>query len=220
MKGLLYKEVASLMGLYKKNLVLVAVIYGALSVVTRNNFFLFFGIWMMGFYSLSSFSLDDASGWGRYARTLPISDKQIVGAKFLAALIFMALALVYALVIGAVCWAMDSSSFAWADFLAGVLLVTAVALLSVGLMFYFAVKFGPEKSRNYFMVAALAVFAVFFLAGQVGLLEAPSEGDLAAVLTWMESHMVLVPLAAIALAGLVFFLCYLASCAVYRRKEF
>ena len=41
MKGLLYKEVASLMGLYKKNLVLVAVIYGALSVVTRNNFFLF-----------------------------------------------------------------------------------------------------------------------------------------------------------------------------------
>src|SRR5699024_12207349 len=68
----------------KKNLVLVAVIYGALSVVTRNNFFLFFGIWMMGFYSLSSFSLDAASCWGRYARSLPISDRQIVGAKFLA----------------------------------------------------------------------------------------------------------------------------------------
>ena len=57
MKGLLYKEVVSLLGMYKKNLALVAVIYGALSVMTRNNFFLFFGIWMMGFYSLSNFSL-------------------------------------------------------------------------------------------------------------------------------------------------------------------
>ena len=220
MKGLLYKELASLMGLYKKNLVLVGVIYGALSVMTRNNFFLFFGIWMMGFYSLSGFSLDDASGWGRYARTLPISDKQIVGAKFLTALVFMALALVYALVIGGVCWVVDSADFDWIEFLSGILLVTAVALLSVGLMFYFAVKFGPEKSRNYFMVAALAVFAVFFLAGQMGLLQPPSEGQMAEVLTWVGNHQALVPLAAIALAVLIFFFCYLAACAVYRRKEF
>ena len=35
MKGLLYKEVVSLLGLYKKNLTLVAVIYGALSVMTK-----------------------------------------------------------------------------------------------------------------------------------------------------------------------------------------
>ena len=220
MKGLLYKEVASLMGLYKKNLVLVAVIYGALSVVTRNNFFLFFGIWMMGFYSLSSFSLDDASGWGRYARTLPISDKQIIGAKFLLALVFMTIALVYAFAIGAVCWMVDPATFDWADFFGGILLVTAVALLSVGLMFFLAVKFGPDKSRNYFMVLALAVFAIFFLAGQMGLLEAPTEGELAAALAWVGGHMALVVLGALALAVLVFFLCYLASCAVFRRKEF
>ena len=30
----------------------------------------------------------------------------------------------------------------------GILLVTAVAMLSVGLMFYFAVKFSPEKARQ------------------------------------------------------------------------
>ena len=220
MKGLLYKEVVSLLGLYRKNLVLVAVIYGALSVMTKNNFFLFFGIWMMGFYSLSSFSLDDTSGWGRYARTLPISDKQIIGAKFLLALVFMTIALVYALAIGAVCWMVDPTSFDWADFFGGILLVTAVALLSVGLMFFLAVKFGPDKSRNYFMVLALAVFAIFFLAGQMGLLEAPTEGELAAALAWVGGHMALVVLGALALAVLVFFLCYLASCAVYRRKEF
>ena len=220
MKGLLYKEVVSLLGLYRKNLVLVAVIYGALSVMTKNNFFLFFGIWMMGFYSLSSFSLDDTSGWGRYARTLPISDKQIIGAKFLLALVFMTIALVYALAIGAVCWMVDPASFDWADVFGGILLVTAVALLSVGLMFFLAVKFGPDKSRNYFMVLALAVFAIFFLAGQMGLLEAPTEGELAAALAWVGGHMALVVLGALALAVLVFFLCYLASCAVYRRKEF
>ena len=220
MKGLLYKEVASLMGLYKKNLVLVAVIYGALSVVTRNNFFLFFGIWMMGFYSLSSFSLDESSGWGRYARTLSVSDRQIVGAKFLTALVFMAMALVYAVAVGAVCYLVDRAAFDWVEFFGGILLVTAVALLSVGLMFYFAVKFGQEKARNYFMIFALAIFAVFFLAGQLGLLEEPTEGDLAAVASWVGSHAGLMVLGALALAGAVFFLCYLASCAVYRRKEF
>ena len=220
MKGLLYKEVVSLLGLYKRNLTLVAVIYGALSVMTKNNFFLFFGIWMMGFYSLSSFSLDDTCGWGRYARTLPVSDRQIVGAKFLTALVFMAMALVYAVAVGAVCCLADRGGFDWVEFFAGILLVTAAALLSVGLMFFLAVKFGPEKSRNYFMIFALAVFAVFFLAGQTGLLKAPAEGELAAVAAWIGSHMALVILGALALAGAVFFLCGLASCAVYRRKEF
>ena len=220
MKGLLYKEVVSLLGLYKKNLTLVAVIYGALSVMTRNNFFLFFGIWMMGFYSLSNFSLDESSGWGRYARTLPVSDRQIVGDEFLTALVFMAMALVYAVAVGAVCYLIDSTGFDWMEFFGGILLVTAVAMLSVGLMFYFAVKFSPEKARNYFMIFALAIFAVFFLAGQMGLLEEPTGEDLAAVASWMDSHLALVLLGALALAGAVFFLCYLAACAVYRRKEF
>ena len=70
------------------------------------------------------------------------------------------------------------------------------------------------------MIFALAVFAVFFLAGQMGLLDEPTEGDLAAVASWLDSHLALVLLGALALAGAVFFLCYLASCAVYRRKEF
>ena len=70
------------------------------------------------------------------------------------------------------------------------------------------------------IAAALAVFAVFFLAGQMGLLQPPSEGQMAEVLTWVGNHQALVPLAAIALAVLIFFSCYLAACAVYRRKEF
>lgn len=220
MKGLLYKEVVSLLGLYKKNLLLVIVVYGGLSVLTETNFFIYFGIWMMGFYALSGFTLDDSSGWGRYARTLPISDRQVVGAKFLAALVFMAMGVVYALAIGAIRWGMDRAAFLWGEFFGGMLLVWAVALASSGLMFYLAVKFGPEKSRNYFMGLALLFFAVTFLAGRMGWLGSPTEGQLAAVLAWVESHWMLVPLGGLAVAALVFFLCYLAACAVYHRREF
>ena len=101
MRGLMAKEMTGLLGLYKKNLLLVGLVYGGLSIMTENSFFLYFGVWMMGFYSLSGYSLDEQSGWGRYARTLPISDFQVVAAKFVAAGAFMGIGTANPLVVAA-----------------------------------------------------------------------------------------------------------------------
>ena len=79
MRGLLRKELSGLWSLYRKTLPMIAVLYAVLNLVTRNDFFLYFGVWMMLFYSLSGMSLDESCGWGRYARTLPVNDWQVVG---------------------------------------------------------------------------------------------------------------------------------------------
>ena len=72
MKGLLRKELSGLWSLYRKTLPMISVLYAVLYVTTKQDFFLYFGVWMMLFYSLSSMSLDESCGCGRYARTLPV----------------------------------------------------------------------------------------------------------------------------------------------------
>ena len=71
MIGFLKKDVYCLASLYKKNLVLVYVLYAVLTIATDNLFFLYFMIWLMGFYAISAISLDNSCGWDRFARTLP-----------------------------------------------------------------------------------------------------------------------------------------------------
>ena len=86
MKGLFLKDWYGLLGMYKKNLLLVLVLYAALSMILNMPFFLFMTPWLLGFYTLSSFSLDESCRWNLYARTLPVSSRQIVGGKFLLAI--------------------------------------------------------------------------------------------------------------------------------------
>ena len=95
MKGLFLKDLYGLMGLYKKNLILIALVYGLMGIAGNLPFFFYISVWMMGSYILSAITLDQQCGWDRYARTLPVSAGQIVGAKFLVGLAFVAAAGVY-----------------------------------------------------------------------------------------------------------------------------
>ena len=217
MRGLMAKEMTGLLGLYKKNLLLVGLVYGGLSVMTKNSFFRYIGVWMMGFYSLSGYSLDEQSGWGRYARTLPISDFQVVAAKFAAAAAFMGIGTAYALAVGLILQATDSG-FAWWDFLIPLGLVAAIAAICVSLMQLMAIRFGPDKARNYFLAAFLLLFAVFYLLGSR--LGGPPVEELNNFFLWAAANplpvaaMVLLLVAAVAAVSL------LVSVSLYRRKEF
>lgn len=90
MKGLFLKDLYGLMGLYKKNLILIALAYGVMGIAGNMPFFFYMSVWLMGSYILSAITLDQQCGWDRYARTLPVSAGQIVGAKFLVGLAFVA----------------------------------------------------------------------------------------------------------------------------------
>ncbi len=216
MKGLLYKETAGILGLYRKNLILVAVVYGVMTILMENDFFIYFGVWMMSFYSLSGFSLDESSGWGRYARTLPVSDRDVVTAKFLASLIFVGAGAVYALIVGGIRTVLTHDSFA--EMLLALAMIVATVIAVTAVLLLLAVKFGPEKARNYYVIFFLVAFGVLILLAKAGLLGGGNE--VARVLVWIEQHPWLPVILAAAAAAVIAALCWAAACTVYRKKEF
>jgi len=221
MKGLIYKDFITLLNVYKKNLLLVAVVYGGLAVFMNNDFFLYFGIWMMGFYGLTGFSLDIQCGWDRYARTLPISDEKIITAKFIANLLFMAMGIVYGIAASILRCVINGSPLQEVrDMLMAVWVVAAVALMSISVIYFLAVKFGPDKARNYFLTLFLVLFFCVFLLGKTGIFNNLPMEALQNTGLWLDQHAVLSALGLLALSVIVLLASIAASCAVYRRKDF
>ena len=221
MRGLVYKDFSALMGVYKKNLLLVAVLYGFMAVAMKNDFFLYFGIWMMSFYALTAFSLDTQCGWDRYARTLPIQDWKIVAAKFVVGLLYIGIAVVYSIVMGVVSRIVNGTlAHSWGGLLSTTGLITAIVVASTSVIYFLAVKFSPEKARTYFFIVFVAIFAGFYLLDRAGILEDFPIERLQAFGLWLEGHIALAVLLALLAAAAVFLVMLSAACGVYRRKEF
>lgn len=221
MRGLIYKDFDTLMEVYKKNLLLVAVLYGFMTVAMKNDFFLYFSIWMMGFYGLTAFSLDTQCGWDRYARTLPIQDWKIVAAKFVTGLLYIGIAVAYSIVMGVVSRIVNGTlAHSWGELLATVGLITAIVVASTSIMYFLAVKFSPEKARTYFVIVFMAIFAGFFLLDRAGILEDFPVERLQTFGLWLEGNAALAVLLALLAAAVVLLVMLAAACGVYRRKEF
>ena len=215
MIGLLRKELYGLNALYKKTLVMVALLYGALVFFTNNDFFIYFGIFVMIFYSISNLSLDDASGWGRYARTLPVSDFQVVCAKFLVSILYLLGGTSYGLLLGVLRRMFKQEGDLQAlCFAVGV--VTLVSLLIVSFFYPVALKFGVEKARNGIFVLWILIFGGFMLLGDRLEKLLPLEQ----VVTSFNTHpyLWLLGFACVVLAALL--LCLVVSCRIYQNKEF
>ncbi len=215
MRGLLRKELSGLWSLYRKTLPMIAVLYAVLNLVTRNDFFLYFGVWMMLFYSLSGMSLDESCGWGRYARTLPVNDWQVVGAKFLVSLIYSGGAVLYGVALG-VAQRLISGETGYTDLIGGLLAVLVVSMVMVFLMYPMAFRFGLEKARNGFLVVWVAIFGGFMLFGSRLAEWAPLED----VVQSMVFHPFLWAGGALLAAVAVMALCYVTSVRIYQKKEF
>lgn len=215
MKGLLRKELSGLWSLYRKTLPMIAVLYAVLYMTTKQDFFLYFGVWIMLFYSLSSMSLDESCGWGRYARTLPVSDWQVVGAKFLVSLIYSGGAVLYGAALGVV-QHLISGEGEYADLIGGLLAVLVVSMVMVFLMYPLAFRFGLEKARNTFLVVWVALFGGGMLFGsqlaEVLPLEAVVESMVTRPLLWAGGSLLT--------AIVVMVLSYVGSVLIYQKKEF
>lgn len=215
MRGLLRKELSGLWSLYRKTLPMLAILYAVLNLATKNDFFLYFGVWMMLFYSLSGMSLDESCGWGRYARTLPVNDWQVVGAKFLVSLIYSGGAALYGAALGVI-QRLFTGETGYADLIGGLLAVLVVSMIMVFAMYPVAFRFGLEKARNGFLVVWVALFGGFMLFGsrlaEVLPLEAVVESMAARPLLWAGG--------ALLTAVAVMVLCYIASVLIYQKKEF
>ena len=224
MKGLFLKDIYALMSLYKKNLPTVFVVYFILAFAMELPFFFYMVIWLMGFYSLSAIGLDQSCGWDRYARTLPVSDKQIVGGKFLVGLAFMGVGTLYSLAGGTLAILVRGGE-AWEGFFEVNLVMIAFSLISVGTMIPAAYKWGLEKARNSFFLVYAAVFAggIFLLTGDGHFLKKYLPGGAEAVLAALNGlfeNIALLAAVSLAVSGAVYALGWKLAENIYAKKEF
>lgn len=215
MIGFLRKDFYCLMSIYKKNLLLVVLLYAILTLATKQTFFIGFLVWMMGFYSLSAVTLDDSCGWNRYARTLPASPSKIVAARFLMTAAMTLCGAVAGIAMGCILVLVHGGNLA--EIITVVLVVTGVALLTMGIMLPAAYKWGMEKARNGFLALFLVVFIVPLLM-EKGFVD---DASLQAALAWMDAQPVWVLSGgALLIALVVYLLGYGIACGIYTRKEY
>ncbi len=217
MIGFLKKDLYMLSRMYRKNLLLVFAIYTVMVLVMHTTFLLYMLIWLMGFYGLSALTLDDSSGWDRYARTLPATAGQIITARFLVELMMIAAGVVLALVVGTL--EALSQKRELGELFFAVPIITSLALLSMGLILPAAYRWGVDKARNTFLVLFIALFFLPQLLRKYGI---PIESDmLRRLVRWLEeSPRWLPPLVCLAIGALIFLLGGCLSTRIYRKKEF
>ena len=215
MLGFLCKDFYMLYGAYKKNFLLIFLLYTAVVLVMKNTFFLAFLIWITAFYSLSAITMDDSCGWDRYARTLPASSGAVIAARFWVTLLLVGVAAAYSLIMsGILYFFLDYREIQ--DLLVTIALVTAMALVTIGILLPAAYKWGVEKVRNTFLLVFMLVFVTpMLLKNWLG------TGRIEALLLWLEGFSPAALSAAALGAGLlVFALGGWVSAGIYAKKEF
>lgn len=213
MKGLVLKDFFILWGMYRKNLTLVALLYGAIYLFMDMDVFLYMFTVMSVFYTLSTFTLDDAAKWDRYARTLPVSADQIVAGKWLVSIGFIFISCLYSLALGAVGSLIHGGSY-W-EIAATVGVTALVALLINAIMLPTTMKFGPDKARNTMLLLFAAIFLGFFALAK----SLAGNGFSLAI-----SLPAISPFAGVGLTLIILIVvlrvCFRISCRVYAAKEF
>ena len=224
MKGLFLKDLYGLMGLYKKNLALVAILYGAMGVLGNLPVFFYMAVWIMGSYSLTAVTLDQQCSWDRYARTLPVSAGQIVGAKFLVGAAFLGIALVYALAGAGLRGLLFGWSEDWQGFFEALAFLTGLNLAGTGLTIPAAYKWGTDKARNTMLVFyALLFVAIFLVFPEDGALAGAFPGLRESLAGLKDITLAQVRLAAAAVLGAgaaIYVLGWALARGIYARMEF
>lgn len=211
MSGLLYKDFFILWHAYKKNLLLVAVLYGAMAVMLEMSFMLFMLCWVMGFYVIGSISIDNASKWDLYAACLPVSRRQVVGAKFLLTALALAAGCAYGVLISLLLQLINGTPLL--ESLVSIGVVAMVCLVYFGITLVLSYRFGVEKARTTMLLLMAGLAAVFMFALKADLL---GPG----ILVWPEANLPALMLGLAVISVGVYLACWGISTAIYQKKEF
>lgn len=220
MMGLLYKDQMTIWSSYRKNFLLVVVLYTAMAYTLDMPFMLFALVFMGGLYIASTLSFDEMSHWDAYARTLPVSAGQLVGAKYLLALGWMGGSFVLAEFLLTACDLIKGRLLENLVYnLAGCLMALGLVLIYYALTLPLSYKLGAARARSGVIVA---------IGISVGLVAFASYS------TKSGSPSVSSPIAAMNEISLLFFFCggliavglvlfaisWMVSTAIYKKKEY
>lgn len=210
MSGLLYKDFYILWHAYKKNLALVALLYGAMAVAMDMGFMLFMLCWVMGFYVIGSISIDNASKWDLYAACLPVSRGQVVGAKFLLTALALLAGCVYGGLVSLLLWLVNGTPLDESFVSIGV--VAAICLAYFGVTLTLSYQFGVEKARTTMLLLVAGVSVLALLGLKTDLLNPDT-------LAWIEAAPLAFGLGLAAVCAAVYLACWGISTAIYSKKE-
>jgi len=212
LKGLILKDLYSLMHIYKKNLTLLFVLYATIAIFSRSGLIITVFAWMMGVYSLSSITLDEKSGWNRYVRTLPVEVEQIIAGKFIITLLFIATGFAFAILIELI----NSVLHGFVIDLSTITFFAPLSILSMGIMIPCAIKWGLEKARYTFVLLMALIYTVPMLFKNIRpeLAEniAKIVGSVDVIREYSTSLFII--------AAGVYIVGFIISCRIYDKKEF
>ena len=206
MKGLLLKDILMLKS-YARTISLMVVIY-LVSGITWDNVYFFAGLSgiLCIMMVMSSFSYDHYAKWDPYGASLPVTRADMVGAKYLLALVMMGLGAAVTALMHVVFILVRKGEFA--ALLPITLGTTAAGAFLVSVLLPCVYKFGPEKAR----LALMLVGVLVGLTVSLGVWLLPGNLEYTAV-----KLPLIIVLPAVEIAG--FYLSYRLSCRIYRRKE-
>ena len=159
MKGLLCKDWAILVNSYKKNFLIMVVLYLGMAVCLHMDYLCYALVAVCGVYASSTMNFDDSAHWDTYARTMPVTPGQVVGCKYLLGLLFT--------LFGSVCAAVGIFLVGqYTDVLEAafsILVIAAFFLLLFAVNMPFSYKFGAVRARTWvYLVTFFGVFLIIF----------------------------------------------------------
>lgn len=161
---------------------------------------------------ISAFSYDEMAKWDRYAASLPLGRRKIVGARYLFILLLILLAAAFGLAATVISSIIEEGNML--EMLLTMLVILTYGLALNDIVIPLTYKLGPERSRSYLYIIIFAPMVLFFLALRLELL------DLSVFNAIPEETVILfcgmLPIAGLAGLGLS----YLLSCHIYEKKEF
>lgn len=164
MKGLLYKDWSILISQYRKNILLILILYLGMAYLFDTPFMLYALVFMFGIYTQSAVSFDEKSHWDIYAHTLPVSPAAIIGSKYLLGLI----AILGGFVLGMAAFLFFPSivhgTMGMEEALVGMLAAFVLSLLYFSLSLPLSYRFGSERARSVVMVAILLLVMIVMAA--------------------------------------------------------
>lgn len=167
---------------------------------------------MISVLPISAFSYDELAKWDRYAASLPLGRRRVVGARYLFTLLLVLAASAFGLSAAVLSSILGQGELP--EMVGTVLAILTYGLVLNDVILPLIYKLGAERARTYLYIIIFAPMILFFLAARLELL------DLSGLNSVSEETVLLICalLPVVGLAGLG--LSYLVACRIYEQKEF
>lgn len=210
MKGLLLKDFYT-MARYGRTMLALIGFYVMLAFLGQPASFVgAMLVFLCAMLVISSFSYDEYGKWNKYCLSLPVSRRQIVGSKYLFALLMLGIGLVLGVGSGYLISLTQDTSFL-EDVLPSCVGGAVAALFMLGMLLPLLYRFGVEKSR--LLMLAVCFLPLLLVLGTVKFMKERGIAmpDEATVLIWLK---VLPFLVAVGFIG-----SYFLSVSIFTKKE-